>query len=93
MHTLKVITGKIFSRSKDLGWSQTELARRAGVARESVSRLHSRSDVDFSLLDKLCAALGLQLAASDTQPLALSFPCNWSNSTMPADSVIAAVLY
>lgn len=92
MQTLKVITGKIFSRSKDRGWSQTELARRAGVALESVSRLRSLSDVDFSLLDKLCAALGLQLAASDAKPLALSFPCNWSNSAMPADRVIAAVL-
>jgi transcriptional regulator with XRE-family HTH domain len=92
MQTLQAITTEIFSRSKALGWSQTELARRAGVARESVSRLRSRSDADFSLLHKLCDALGLQLQAQDAKPLNLSFPYNWSNSAMPADRVIAAVL-
>jgi transcriptional regulator with XRE-family HTH domain len=92
MHTLQAITTEIFSRCAALGWSQSELARRAGVARESVSRLRSRSDADFSLLHKLCEALGLQLSANDAQPLRLSFPYDWSNSTMPADSVIAAVL-
>jgi DNA-binding Xre family transcriptional regulator len=92
MHTLQAITTEIFSRSSALGWSQTELARRAGVARESVSRLRGRSDADFSLLHKLCDALGLQLQAQDAKPLSLSFPYNWSNSAMPADQVIAAVL-
>lgn len=92
MQTLQAITTEIFNRCAALGWSQTELARRAGVARESVSRLRNRSDADFSLLYKLCGALGLQLTASDAKPLTLSFPYNWSNSAMPADSVIAAVL-
>jgi DNA-binding Xre family transcriptional regulator len=92
MQTLQTITTEIFTRCATLGWSQTELARRAGVARESVSRLRSRSDADFSLLHKLCEALGLQLTARDAKPLTLSFPYNWSNSAMPADSVIAAVL-
>jgi transcriptional regulator with XRE-family HTH domain len=92
MQTLQAITTEIFSRCAALGWSQTELARRAGVARESVSRLRSRSDADFSLLHKLCEALGLQLTVNHVQPLRLSFPYNWSNSAMPAESVIAAVL-
>jgi transcriptional regulator with XRE-family HTH domain len=92
VQTLQAITTEIFTRCATLGWSQTELARRAGVARESVSRLRSRSDADFSLLHKLCGALGLQLTARDAKPLTLSFPYNWSNSSMPTDSVIAAVL-
>jgi DNA-binding Xre family transcriptional regulator len=92
MDSLQTIISAIFNRSAALGWSQTELARRASVARESVSRLRSRSDVDFSLLHKLCNALGLQLTTLEGGPLALSFPYNWSNSTMSADKVIAAVL-
>lgn len=92
MQTLQAISTEIFNRCEALGWSQTELARRAGVARESVSRLRSRNDADFSLLHKLCDALGLQLTANDAKPLSLSFPYNWSNSAMPADRVISAVL-
>jgi DNA-binding Xre family transcriptional regulator len=92
MTSLAFLQTKIFSRSSELGWTHTELARRAGVARETVSRLKQRQDADFSLLAKLCTALGLQIEAQAVQPLTLSFPYNWPNPAMSFDAMIAAIL-
>jgi DNA-binding Xre family transcriptional regulator len=92
MNSLALLQTQIFTRSSELGWTHTELARRAGVARETVSRLKQRQDADFSLLAKLCKALGLQIEAQAAQPLTLSFPYNWSNPAMSFDAIIAAIL-
>ena len=92
MAHLSLIQTQIFSRSSELGWTHAELARRAGVARETVSRLKQRQDADFSLLAKLCQALGLTMEARSAQPLRLSFPYNWSNPAMSADAMMAAIL-
>jgi DNA-binding Xre family transcriptional regulator len=92
MTSLALLQTQIFARSSELGWTHTELARRAGVARETVSRLKQRQDADFSLLAKLCQALGLQIEAQAAQPLKLSFPYNWSNPAMSFDAIIAAIL-
>jgi DNA-binding Xre family transcriptional regulator len=92
MNSLALLQTQIFTRSSELGWTHTELARRAGVARETVSRLKQRQDADFSLLAKLCQALGLQIEAQAAQPLKLSFPYNWSNPAMSFDAIIAAIL-
>ncbi len=92
MISLDLLQAQIFARSSELGWTNTELARRAGVARESVSRLKQRQDADFSLLSKLCQALGLQIEAQLVQPLKLSFPYNWSNPAMSAEAMMMAIL-
>ncbi|NJS37421.1 MAG: helix-turn-helix transcriptional regulator [Brachymonas sp.] len=92
MTNLVLIQTQIFSRSQELGWTHAELARRAGVARETVSRLKQRQDADFSLLAKLCQALGLTIEARSEQPLRLNFPYNWSNPAMSADAKMAAIL-
>lgn len=92
MAHLSLIQTQIFSRNSELGWTHAELARRAGVARETVSRLKQRQDADFSLLAKLCQALGLTMEARTVQPLRLSFPYNWSNPAMSADAMMAAIL-
>jgi DNA-binding Xre family transcriptional regulator len=92
MSSLAALQTQIFARSTELGWTHTELARRAGVARETVSRLKQRQDADFSLLAKLCQALGLQIEAQAAQPLKLNFPYNWSNPAMTADAMMAAIL-
>lgn len=92
MTSLAAFQTQIFARSSELGWTHTELARRAGVARETVSRLKQRQDADFSLLAKLCQALGLHIEAQAAQPLKLSFPYNWSNPAMTADAMMAAIL-
>ncbi len=92
MTSLSLVQSQIFSRSQELGWTHTELARRAGVARETISRLRHRQDADFSLLAKLCQALGLTMELRTAQPLSLSFPYNWSNPAMSAEAMMAAIL-
>ena len=92
MTSLALLQTQIFGRASELGWTHTELARRAGVARETVSRLKQRQDADFSLLAKLCQALGLKIEAQATQPLRLSFPYNWSNPAMSAEAMMLAIL-
>jgi transcriptional regulator with XRE-family HTH domain len=90
--SLEALIEQIFARCQSLGWTQTKLAQAAGVARESVSRLRHRSDVDFSLLEKLCNATGLTIQITEAAPLKLSFPYNWSNSAMNSSAIIHAVL-
>lgn len=92
MIPLALLQTQIFARSSELGWTHTELARRAGVARETVSRLKQRKDADFSLLAKLCQALGLKIQAQLELPLRLSFPYNWSNPAMSPDAMLMAIL-
>ncbi len=90
--SLEVLIEQIFARCQALGWTQTKLAQTAGVARESVSRLRHRADVDFSLLEKLCNATGLTIQITEAAPLKLSFPYNWSNSAIDSSAIIHAVL-
>jgi DNA-binding Xre family transcriptional regulator len=90
--SLEVLVDQIFARGTALGWTQTKLSQEAGVARESISRLRHRTDVDFSLLAKLCKATGLTLHATEANPLKLSFPYDWSNSAMSASTLTCAVL-
>jgi transcriptional regulator with XRE-family HTH domain len=92
MTSLATLQTKIFDRTRELGWTYTELAGRAGVARETVSRLRQRQDADFSVLSKLCQALGLEIQANATRPLRLSFPYNWSNPAMSAEAMMLAIL-
>lgn len=92
MSTLALLQSQIYARTKELGLTHAELARRAGVARETVSRLKTRQDADFSLLAKLCQVLGLQIEAQAVQPLRLSFPYNWSNPDMSAEAMMQAIL-
>lgn len=92
MTSLATLQTQIFTRTSELGWTHTELARRAGVARETVSRLKHRQDADFSLLAKLCQALGLKIEAQQKQPLRLSFPYNWSNPAMSVEQMMLAIL-
>jgi transcriptional regulator with XRE-family HTH domain len=90
--SLEVLIDQIFARCEALGWTQTKLSLKAGVARESISRLRHRTDVDFSLLAKLCHATGLSIHATEANPLKLSFPYNWSNSSMNPSTLTCAVL-
>ncbi len=92
MASLALLQAQIFARSSELGWTHTELARRSGVARETVSRLKQRRDADFSLLAKLCKALDLKIDVQTAQPLRLSFPYNWSNPAMNAEAMMLAIL-
>lgn len=51
----------LFDAADHQNLSQKELARRSGMAEASLSRLKHASDVRLSTLEKLAAAVGLQL--------------------------------
>ena len=101
MDNLGSLVQTIISTANARGISLSELARSAGVARETVSRLQSRKDADFGVLQKLGLALELDIVAVPRKPRAkaaslrrpeLSFPYDWSNRAMGVDQLIAAVL-
>lgn len=53
---------RIVRASRDaLGWSQMDLAERAGVSRPTIARIESGEDVSTATLDKVAQALGLVL--------------------------------
>lgn len=86
------IKSAIFGACRTQGISLSELARRTGLPRESISRLQSRQDADFATLAKLAKALDLELAAQPRHPLKLQFNYAWANPQMPRDKLIAAIL-
>lgn len=47
---------------KERGWSQTELGKRAGVSRPTVSRIEKGKDGHTTMLDKVAAALDLTVS-------------------------------
>lgn len=63
----KAILAKVLARAKQNGFSQHELGIRAGISRETVSRVKSR-DSDFSTLAKLAAVVGLRIDVVDDDP-------------------------
>ncbi len=85
------IKAALFDACKAQGISLSELARRSGVPRESISRLQHRQDADFATLARLADALGLELAAKPRHPLALQFNYAWANPGMPRDRQLAAI--
>ena len=54
------IIAKVVARAKQRGINQDELASRAGISRETVSRL-KRREADFGTVAKLAAVVGLKL--------------------------------
>ncbi len=52
---------------KELGWSQTELARHAGVSRPTIARIERGKDGHTTVLDKVAAALGLSVSIQPEQ--------------------------
>lgn len=46
------------------GWSQSQLAERAGVSRPTVARIEGGQDVSMSTLRQVAGALGLNLVLS-----------------------------
>lgn len=46
---------------KKLGWSQEQLAQKAGVSRPTVARVETGNDVTTTTIIKLARALGLTL--------------------------------
>jgi transcriptional regulator with XRE-family HTH domain len=50
---------------KRRGWSQTDLAERAGVSRPTIARIEANRDVTTATVAKITQALGLTLELRD----------------------------
>ncbi|MGW3986931.1 helix-turn-helix transcriptional regulator [Streptomyces sp. NPDC004830] len=50
---------------KRRGWSQTDLAERAGVSRPTIARIEANRDVTTTTVAKITQALGLTLELRD----------------------------
>src|SRR5690349_4807333 len=59
---LAVALQDLTARARDAGLTDTAWAERAGVRKETLSRLRGRATCDFSTLDALAAAVGARLA-------------------------------
>lgn len=79
------------------------LARVAGVAPETISRIRTRDTADFNTVARLAAAAGLELALvparaappetnSKSAALGLQFPYDWSNPGMDDETLIGRVI-
>lgn len=55
-------------RARDLGWTDTAWCARAGVRKETLSRLRSRGTCDFGTLEALARAVGSRLRVFDIKP-------------------------
>lgn len=62
--------GEIAKRVRDArdtrGWSQEELAERAGVSRPTIARIERGDDVSTATLVKVAVALGLSVGVRPT---------------------------
>lgn len=60
-------------RRKELGWTQDQLAARAGLVAKHVSRIEtSTHEPKASTIFAILAALGLELTLEDTHPMSAS---------------------
>jgi HTH-type transcriptional regulator/antitoxin HipB len=70
IRTLYDLAAAARGRRLDRGWSQAEVARRAGVSRKWVSGFETgRAGVELAPVLRLLDALGLALSAGDPPPV------------------------
>lgn len=60
----EVILQQILAAATEQGLDDAELARRAGAAPETLSRMKSRGNADFGLLVRLARVVGLRLVVT-----------------------------
>ena len=63
--TLAHLLAALTRAARQSGWSDAEWARRAGLPKETLCRLRSRSNCDLATLDALGRALGRQLSVAE----------------------------
>jgi DNA-binding phage protein len=62
---LAVVVQELTSRARERGFTDTAWAERAGVRKETLSRLRGRATCDFQTLSALAGAVGAELAVAD----------------------------
>ena len=71
---LATLLADLTARAREAGLTDTAWAERAGVRKETLSRLRGRSTCDFATLSALAAAVGVRLVAAAPSSAASSNP-------------------
>jgi DNA-binding phage protein len=66
--TLAMLLADLTAAARQQGWSDSAWARRAGLRKESLCRLRTRSDCDLATLTALATAVGQRLVARRSAP-------------------------
>lgn len=69
MEQIAILIEEIVAEGKNQGLDQREIACRAGISPETLSRAKKSSDIQFSTLSRLAAAVGLRLALVPDRPV------------------------
>lgn len=69
MPTSDVLGESVRGARKARGWSQTELAHRAGVSRPTIARIEAGQGFSATTLQKVARALDLQITLVEPQQL------------------------
>lgn len=64
-HALAVLLGALHQRALELGLTATEWAARAGIRKETLSRIRGRPSCDFATLHSLALAVGTNVGLID----------------------------
>ncbi len=79
---LNTLLDTLTARARAQGLTDTEWARRAGVRKETLSRLRRRQDCDLSTLQALAREVGATLALGEAfAPPAARFPATMDRAT------------
>src|SRR5689334_13891948 len=71
---------QLSGRARNLGLTDTQWAARAGVRKETLSRLRGRDSCDFATLSALAGAVGAQLSVLEPQALPVDSGRHFPNS-------------
>jgi hypothetical protein len=66
---LQAMLASLTERARKLGWSDAEWARRAGLPKETLCRLRSRTTCDLATLSTLAASAGATLDVRSVNPV------------------------
>lgn len=62
------MASKVHETRVSLGWTQNELAERAGVSRPTVARIERGDDISTATLEKIVLALELRIELTRVDP-------------------------
>ncbi len=66
---ISALLGRIILEGKKQGLEQKDIARKAGISQETLSRAKKASDIQLSTLIRLANAVGLKVALVPADPV------------------------
>ncbi|NOZ25766.1 MAG: XRE family transcriptional regulator [Nitrospirae bacterium] len=66
---VSTLLGRIIAEGRKQGLEQKDIAKRAGISQETLSRAKKASDIQLSTLVRLAGAVGLKVALVPAEPV------------------------